>query len=133
MHLHMYAFKQAIVVQIFGRTKMGDEFDGCECVWSHEYAMQRLLAMIRQSQNHCTDTECVDISGRMRETTTTGNGNEESNFTMVTMFMIFAVLMYLIRPESIMKLTNTKRRSQRQDPNGGLPPPPPPPAPPAVN
>lgn len=73
------------------------------------------------------------VSGRMRETTTTGTGNEESNFTMVTMFMIFAVLLYLIRPESIMKLTNTKRRSQRQDRNGGLPPPPPPPAPPAVN
>uniref|UniRef100_A0A0A1X4S7 Small integral membrane protein 14 n=1 Tax=Zeugodacus cucurbitae TaxID=28588 RepID=A0A0A1X4S7_ZEUCU len=113
---------------------MGDEFDGCECVWSHEYAMQRLLAMIRQSQNQCTDTECVDISGRMRESTTTGTDlNEGSNFTMVTMFMIFAVLMYLIRPESIMKLTNTKRRSRGQDPNGGLPPPPPPPAPPAVN
>lgn len=70
------------------------------------------------------------VPGRVRETTTAGNGNEGSNFTMMTMFMLFAVLMYFIRPESIMKLTNTKRRSQRQDPNDGSPPPP---APPAVN
>lgn len=28
------------------KQAMGDEFDGCECVWSHEYAMQRLLAMV---------------------------------------------------------------------------------------
>uniref|UniRef100_W8BET7 Small integral membrane protein 14 n=1 Tax=Ceratitis capitata TaxID=7213 RepID=W8BET7_CERCA len=110
---------------------MADEFDGCECVWSHEYAMQRLLAMIRQNQNHCTDTECIDISGRVREANPTGG--EEGNFTMMTMLMIFAVLMYLIRPESILKLTNTKRRSRRQDPNDDMPPPPPPPAPPAVN
>ena len=62
---------------------MSDEFDGCECVWSHEFAMQRLLNFvsilyilllvnpnllnaisvrfqIRQNQNHCTDTECID-------------------------------------------------------------------------
>lgn len=25
---------------------MGDEFDGCECVWSHELAMQRLLNFV---------------------------------------------------------------------------------------
>ncbi|CAD7015462.1 unnamed protein product [Ceratitis capitata] len=57
---------------------MADEFDGCECVWSPEYAMQRLLAMIRQNQNHCTDTECIDISGRVREANPTGG--EEGNF-----------------------------------------------------
>ncbi|XP_067632387.1 uncharacterized protein C34C12.4 [Eurosta solidaginis] len=113
---------------------MADEFDGCECVWSHEFAMQRLLAMIRQSQNHCSDTECIDVSGRLREATTTGTGNEDGNFTMMTtILMLFAVLMYLIRPDSFMKLTNTKRSSRKQDDDGDLPPPPPPPAPPAVN
>lgn len=62
---------------------MGDEFDGCECIWSHEMAMQRLInfvschiwthkiyifytppfsfsVQIRQNQNACTDTECID-------------------------------------------------------------------------
>lgn len=61
---------------------MGDEFDGCECIWSHEMAMQRLInfvschnahcthilnlpspllpKQIRQNQNACTDTECID-------------------------------------------------------------------------
>jgi len=110
---------------------MGDEFDGCECVWSHEFAMQRLLAFIRQSQNHCTDTECIDVSGRLRDATPATGGNEEQNFTMITMFMIFAVIMYFIRPESIMKLTTSKRRTGPQGPEGsndGLPPPPPPPA-----
>lgn len=26
--------------------KMSDEADACECVWSHEFAMQRLLAFV---------------------------------------------------------------------------------------
>lgn len=25
---------------------MGDEFDGCECIWSHEMAMQRLINFV---------------------------------------------------------------------------------------
>lgn len=52
------------------------------------------------------------------------SGNEEGNFTMMTMIMIFALIMYFIRPESILRLTNSSKRNG-QDPrgNGGGPPP----------
>ena len=112
---------------------MADEFDGCEYIWNHQFTMQRLLNLIRQNQNVCSDTECMDVSGRMlQQATVPTTGNEDTNFTMMTMLMIFAVIMYFIRPQSIMNFTNPKRRSQGQDPNGSSPPPPPP-APPAVH
>uniref|UniRef100_A0A3P8V048 Small integral membrane protein 14 n=1 Tax=Cynoglossus semilaevis TaxID=244447 RepID=A0A3P8V048_CYNSE len=33
-------------------------FDPCECVCSQEYAMRRLINLLRQSQSYCTDIEC---------------------------------------------------------------------------
>ncbi|XP_073844802.1 small integral membrane protein 14 [Musca autumnalis] len=115
---------------------MGDEFDGCECVWSPEWAMQRLLNFIRQNQNECTDTHCIDVTGRLQQPSTS-TGDEEGNFTMMTMIMIFAMVMYFIRPESILKLTNSNNKRNGGNPNGnngsGGPSSPPPPTPPAVN
>ncbi|XP_061392551.1 small integral membrane protein 14 [Musca vetustissima] len=112
---------------------MGDEYDGCECVWSHEWAMQRLLNFIRQNQNECTDTNCIDVTGRLQQPGGSSTGGEEGNFTMMTMIMIFAMVMYFIRPESILKLTNSNKRNggNPNGNNGGGGPPPP--TPPAVN
>ncbi|XP_075169343.1 small integral membrane protein 14 [Haematobia irritans] len=108
---------------------MSDEFDGCECVWSHEWAMQRLLNFIRQNQNECTDTNCIDVTGRLQQPPPP-TGGEENNFTMMTMIMVFALIMYFIRPESILKLTNSSnKRNNGQDRGNG----PQPPTPPAVN
>ncbi|XP_019891341.1 small integral membrane protein 14 [Musca domestica] len=112
---------------------MADEFDGCECVWSHEWAMQRLLNFIRQNQNECTDTNCIDVTGRLQQPSAS-TGDEEGNFTMMTMIMIFAMVMYFIRPESILKLTsNNKRNGGNPNGNNGGGPSSPPPTPPAVN
>ncbi|KAJ8984840.1 hypothetical protein NQ317_013041 [Molorchus minor] len=36
----------------------GGGFDPCECIWSHEMAMRRLLNVLRNSQSTCTDGEC---------------------------------------------------------------------------
>lgn len=108
---------------------MGDEFDGCEYIWSHQFSMQRLLNFIRQNQNHCSDTQCMDVSGRVLQPATvspTDSNDEVTNFTMMTMLMVFAVIMYFIRPQSIMKFANSKRSSREQDPHGSPPPPPPP-------
>ncbi|XP_076369305.1 uncharacterized protein LOC143256243 isoform X2 [Tachypleus tridentatus] len=33
-------------------------FDPCECVWSHDHAMQRLISLLPSSQGYCTDSEC---------------------------------------------------------------------------
>ena len=38
----------------------GNNFDPCECIWSHEMAMRRLLSLLRQSQAYCTDNECLN-------------------------------------------------------------------------
>uniref|UniRef100_A0A4W6BNM3 Small integral membrane protein 14 n=1 Tax=Lates calcarifer TaxID=8187 RepID=A0A4W6BNM3_LATCA len=31
-------------------------FDPCECICTQEYAMRRLINLLRQSQSYCTDT-----------------------------------------------------------------------------
>ncbi|XP_022229753.1 small integral membrane protein 14 [Drosophila obscura] len=111
---------------------MSDDFDGCECVWSHEFAMQRLINFIRQNQNSCTDTECIDVSGRLQPT---GSGSDDGNgFFVAMVFMILAMFMYVVNPGTWGRLglrSNTKntRRDNNQD---GAPPPPQPP-PPAIN
>uniref|UniRef100_D3TLT9 Small integral membrane protein 14 n=1 Tax=Glossina morsitans morsitans TaxID=37546 RepID=D3TLT9_GLOMM len=120
---------------------MGDEFDGCECVWSHEYAMQRLLAFIRQNQNDCTDHYCLDATDNLRQSNSLSSpsdveAEDDTNCTMMTMLMVFFLVLYLIRPQSLMSFKNTgKRGGPDADGNGGsaLPPSQPPPAPPAIN
>ncbi|XP_037930409.1 small integral membrane protein 14-like [Teleopsis dalmanni] len=106
----------------------GDEFDGCECVWSHEFVMQQLLALMRRSQTNCNDVECIDVSGRLQQPAV---ARQDDNIVMMVMFMILAVIMYLIRPETLLKFTNTKRRTPDGDERHGDPPPPP--APPAIH
>uniref|UniRef100_A0A8C5YDF1 Small integral membrane protein 14 n=1 Tax=Microcebus murinus TaxID=30608 RepID=A0A8C5YDF1_MICMU len=34
-------------------------FNSCECVYSHEHVMRKLINLLRQSQSYCTDTECI--------------------------------------------------------------------------
>ena len=40
----------------------GGDFDPCECIYSHEMAMRRLLSLLRQSQSYCTDNECPQVN-----------------------------------------------------------------------
>ena len=42
----------------------GGDFDPCECIFSHEMAMRRLLSLLRQSQSYCTDNECAQVRKR---------------------------------------------------------------------
>uniref|UniRef100_A0A1A9X4X9 Small integral membrane protein 14 n=1 Tax=Glossina brevipalpis TaxID=37001 RepID=A0A1A9X4X9_9MUSC len=119
---------------------MGDEFDGCECVWSHEYAMQRLLAFIRQNQNDCTDHYCLDVTENLQQPNSLRIpsivGDEDGNNYTIIMLIIFFLVLCLIRPQSLMSFNKAgKRRGPDADGNGGgsLPPSQPPPAPPAVN
>lgn len=110
-----------------------EEFDGCECIWSPEFAMQRLLNFIRQNQEHCTDSECIDVSGRVapQSDSLACLNDGSSNYMMLTIFTILAVIMFFIRPETILNMTGTKpaRRQQRRndgdDGNGNGQPPPP--------
>ena len=37
--------------------------DACECVCSYQWAMRRLMQILNQAQNYCTDDGCNDGPG----------------------------------------------------------------------
>uniref|UniRef100_A0A182TTN0 Small integral membrane protein 14 n=1 Tax=Anopheles melas TaxID=34690 RepID=A0A182TTN0_9DIPT len=86
---------------------MADEFDACECFWSHELAMRRLMSLLRQGQSYCNDNECTDLPSLP-------NVTGGANFFLIVMALIFMAVMYVLRPSSM-------RRSN--DLNKSLPPP----------
>ncbi|XP_055320993.1 uncharacterized protein C34C12.4 [Sitodiplosis mosellana] len=77
---------------------MGDEMDECACFWSHEFAMRRLLALLRQGQTHCTDTECFDLPVMPNGQRAAEDGG---NFMFMSILLICAVILYLFRPNSL--------------------------------
>jgi len=88
---------------------MGDNgnFDPCECVWSHEMAMQRLMNLLRNSQSYCTDNECIqDLPGPNSDPSSAGG------FSMMMMMMIgwlvIATALFLLRPSSMRRQGNEK-------------------------
>lgn len=104
---------------------MGDEnFDPCECVWGHELAMRRLLSLLRQSQSYCTDSECFQDGASVVPTAQT----PDQNFFLVTMFFLFALLMFFIRPRPQENSSFEPNKSHVRENNGsdGSPPNPPP-------
>jgi len=74
------------------------DFDLCECVFSHEFAMRRLLNLLRNGQSACTDTECTDLVSPQNASP---SGDSADNFTWMMFMMIAAVILYLIRPNSL--------------------------------
>ncbi|GAB0097000.1 small integral membrane protein 14 [Sergentomyia squamirostris] len=104
---------------------MGDEFDGCECIWSHELAMRRLLNLIRQNQNYCTDTECIDLPSASNP------DNLGTGFTTMTMFIVFAVILFMMRPSSLRRNADVMEKPSGRGP--GEPGPDGSPPPPAIN
>jgi len=78
---------------------MGDGgFDPCECLFNHEMAMRRLLSLLRSNQGYCTDSECFQ-DGLPGPENPQGADNNFLMFSMV--WMVMAVAMYLMRPQSM--------------------------------
>ncbi|CAL4085956.1 unnamed protein product, partial [Meganyctiphanes norvegica] len=79
--------------------KMADGgFDPCECVWSHEFAMRRLLSLLRQGQSYCTDNECFnELPGP--QTQQSGGSDDMMLFGMMWAMLAFAL--YFLRPASL--------------------------------
>ncbi|XP_058065142.1 small integral membrane protein 14 [Anopheles bellator] len=86
---------------------MADEFDACECFWSHEIAMRRLLSLLRHGQSYCNDSDCTDLPNLP-------GSNGGTNFFLVIMALIFMAVMYVMRPQSLRR---------RNDLSKALPPP----------
>ncbi|CAH1801221.1 unnamed protein product [Owenia fusiformis] len=98
-------------------------FDPCECVWSHEHAMQRLINLLRNSQSYCADNECVqDMPGPQGETPDGGL----SMMMIMLGWIVVATALYLLRPNSMRHRGDEKPTPNRgNDPNDPPEPPPP--------
>ncbi|KAG7169614.1 small integral membrane protein 14-like [Homarus americanus] len=95
-------------------------FDPCECIWSHEMAMRRLLSLLRQSQSYCTDTECYNEFPRP---TPTQDVSSDGMMFMAMMWALLAVALFFMRPSSLRSNPDAKPANSNQD--GGSPPAPP--------
>jgi len=101
----------------------GGDFDPCECIYSHEMAMRRLLSLLRQSQSYCTDNECAQdgLPGPAE------GAGDNSFMMMAMMWVVLAMVMFLLRPTSFRTSPDTKPRGNNNDdhdhnsPNGGGP------------
>lgn len=88
----------------------------CECVFSHELAMRRLLSFLRQSQSECNDSECFDLTNLNM-----GDGAADNSFMMYSMLWIaIGFLLYFFRPQSLRNTKNIFRRfNDDNDDNAG--------------
>ncbi|XP_071946337.1 small integral membrane protein 14-like [Antedon mediterranea] len=89
-------------------------YDPCECIWSREGAMRRLISLLRNSQTTCTENECMNLQAP--------EGDGGYSFMMLMMgWIVLAVVLFLMRPNSM--------RNRGDDKPRNISPPPPPPAP----
>ncbi|EDX08567.1 GD11869 [Drosophila simulans] len=88
---------------------MSDDFDGCECVWSQEYVMQRLINFIRQNQDACGDNECLDVTGRNPHQAQIAGRGDDSGFFVAMIFLIVALFMNIVTPSTLGNFTSNKR------------------------
>lgn len=95
---------------------MGD-YDPCECVCSHQWAMQRLLSILRSSQQYCTENECF---GEMPNQDMQRPNEDWGTFMIFMGWMVMALLLFMMRPASLRGQGDAKPRPNG---NGGPPPP----------
>ncbi|XP_059057124.1 small integral membrane protein 14 [Achroia grisella] len=98
---------------------MADEMDPCECLWNNEFAMRRLISMLRQGQSYCTGNECLEEMPELPAAPMVS-----SNFLIMFLVMALAFAMYMVRPRrtQIQDVAKPGRNTQDRD---GAPPTPP--------
>jgi len=101
--------------------------DPCECVFSHEAAMRRLLSLLRNSQNYCTDNECVQDFPNQDGAVSGLFGGGSTMYLIMTMWMMMALALFFLRPPSLRRSTQGK-----PPPSNDSQGPPNPPAPPVL-
>ena len=92
-------------------------FDPCECIYTHEMAMRRLLSLLRQSQSYCTDTECFNEGPGPQE-----SAGSDSMLLFAMVWTLLAMVLFFLRPASLRTNPDSKPASQQ---DGGSPPAPP--------
>jgi len=91
----------------------GSDFDPCECIFSHEMAMRRLLNLLRQSQSYCTDNECSQDGTDALTGGPNGGGPDNSFALMAMAWVMLAVVMFMMRPTSFR--TPPNKPAERRD------------------
>jgi len=95
----------------------GGDFDGCEYVWSHELATRRLINMIRQQQDYCTENECF-TEGQAP------NSEQSTAVFFIGVWFLIAMVLFFLRPRSANQVPTEKSRDSL-GPNFDPPAPPP--------
>lgn len=89
-------------------------FDPCECIWSHDQAMQRLISLLRSSQGYCTDNECFqEFPGP--QNVQPNNGDFNLLFFLMG-WMVLALALYFLRPKSLKHRGDTKPNQGPRNP-----------------
>lgn len=73
-------------------------FDPCECIFSHDGAMKRLISLLRGSQSYCTDEQCFGDAPNVQPT---DDGNGMTMMYVMMAWVVAAFLLYLVRPASM--------------------------------
>lgn len=93
----------------------GGGFDPCECIWSHEGAMQRLLNVIRNSQTECTDNVCLNGQGGEQLPDPSGMGNM-TLWLFLMGWIVAATALFILRPRSLRQQGDEKPARDSFDP-----------------
>lgn len=96
--------------------------DPCECIWSQEMAMRRLLSLLRQSQAYCMDNECLEELPSGLPSTQAGSN---SILLMTICWIAVALVLYFLRPGNLRKRGDSKPHDTGFGSHGSPPSPPP--------
>jgi len=74
------------------------DMDPCECVWSHELAARRIVNIVRQTQDYCTDNECFTETPGAQG----AGGNQDGNTAMffIGFWIMMALVLFFLRPKT---------------------------------
>ncbi|CAH8851284.1 unnamed protein product [Trichobilharzia szidati] len=88
-------------------------FDLCECIQSHDGAMRRLLGILRQTQEYCSDSSCVDDLSPVPQ----GNQDPMSGTYMMTFVALLAVFAAILFGVPRFRSSDGKPRNNFQGSN----------------
>lgn len=92
-------------------------YDPCECIWSHEQAMRRLISLLRSSQGYCSSDECYqDMPGP----SSTPAGGDSTFFLLMMGWIVLAIVLFFLRPQSV-RDRGISKPTNNQGPNNNPP------------
>lgn len=98
---------------------MADDFDPCQCVCSTQWAMQRLLSILRQSQQHCTENECFPEAPALERPP---SENMNSMLLMGLLWAMLAIVLFSTRPNSLRGPQKNQSNEDNNNPPPDVPP-----------